>query len=134
MPGLRPDDAGDGGERLPVTARFTAQGSCEVWDRRFGDISMHTVHAVGSGGWQGLLVERVGRLTFGFRVTADARGLYRELPAGEIRGMPIPRFAAPTIHGTESVQNGRFHFDVTMDLPLIGRVVHYAGWLEPTTG
>ena len=46
-------------------------------------------------------------------------------------GMPMPRALAPNGAAFQSAENGRFHFDVEIRLRLIGRLVHYRGWLAP---
>ena len=46
-------------------------------------------------------------------------------------GVPLPLAFAPTSRAREWEADGRFHFDVPTALPLIGRIVHYRGWLAP---
>lgn len=44
--------------------------------------------------------------------------------------IPLPLWLAPHIDATERVDaQGRYQFDVDIHLPLIGRVIHYQGWL-----
>ena len=45
--------------------------------------------------------------------------------------IPLPQSVAPRTHAREWQEQGRFHFDVPISLPLVGLVVHYTGWLEP---
>jgi hypothetical protein len=44
-------------------------------------------------------------------------------------GLPLPRALWPAIEASESQDDGRFCFDVRIALPLVGRLVHYRGWL-----
>jgi hypothetical protein len=47
-------------------------------------------------------------------------------------GIPLPRVVLPRIAATERAQGVRHHFDVSIALPIIGRLVRYQGWLEDT--
>ena len=44
-------------------------------------------------------------------------------------GLPMPGFLGPRTDTFETEEGGRFVFDVEIALPLVGRVVHYRGWL-----
>ena len=46
-------------------------------------------------------------------------------------GIPMPRFLSPSGEAFEYEQDGRFHFDVELKAPLLGRLVRYRGWLVP---
>ena len=46
-------------------------------------------------------------------------------------GVPLPRFLAPRIAAREWQEGDRFRFEVEVAMPLIGRIVHYTGWLRP---
>jgi hypothetical protein len=41
----------------------------------------------------------------------------------------MPMALAPHTPAREYEEDGRFHFDVEIGLPLVGPVVHYRGWL-----
>ena len=41
----------------------------------------------------------------------------------------VARALWPAIEATETEEEGRFHFDVQIGLPLVGRLVRYRGWL-----
>ena len=61
---------------------------------------------------------------------AGPDGLYFPVRAGRIGPMPLPRWALPVSRSRETVQDGRFRFDVALHAPLTGQlVVHYRGWL-----
>ena len=46
-------------------------------------------------------------------------------------GVPVPRFLVPKVETREFEKAGRYHFEVEARLPWFGRLVCYAGWLEP---
>ncbi len=46
-------------------------------------------------------------------------------------GIPLPLCLGPHIAAIESVDGeGAFNFDITIRHPLVGLLVHYAGWLR----
>ena len=44
-------------------------------------------------------------------------------------GIPLPPALAPFGAAYESAEDGRFHFHVEINLPVIGPIVAYRGWL-----
>ena len=46
-------------------------------------------------------------------------------------GVQLPLLLAPRSAATEWEEDGAFRFDVPIALPLVGRIVHYRGWLRP---
>jgi len=81
----------------------------------------------------GLIFERFAPLTFGLRLAQHAEGIQMPLVHWRIGKLPLPRFLAPRSDTTEHVDgDGRFRFDVRLSVPLVGSLVHYRGWLEPT--
>ena len=58
-------------------------------------------------------------------------GLNMRMTRWSVLGVPLPLAWAPRSPAREWEEGGRFHFDV-LDLPLIGRVIHYRGWLVPS--
>jgi hypothetical protein len=47
-------------------------------------------------------------------------------------GLPLPSILQPRSSARESVDNnGRFHFDVDIAMPLVGSIVRYKGYLTP---
>ena len=106
---------------------FAENGGVETWIR---DFSGHRFSSRLSR--QGrLLMERFGPLRFGFDLLADDKGLAMQLKRWWLGPVPLPLALAPRSLAREWEEDGRFHFDVPIALPLIGPVVHYRGWLEP---
>ena len=75
----------------------------------------------------GLLRERVGPSTFVFALETSADGMALKLQGVRFLGVPLPRFLAPSVRTFESERDGRYHFEVEASLPLLGRIVRYAG-------
>ena len=112
-----------GTHRLHVA--FIESDGVETWTRTFGDRSF-TSHLNERGG---RLVERFGPLRFQFDLPSDARGLEMRIVGWSCFGVPLPLALAPQSIAREWEEGGRFHFDVPIALPLVGRIVHYRGWL-----
>ncbi len=78
------------------------------------------------------LTERFGPFQFRFDLPATDNGLRMEMSGWKFWFVSLPLFLAPKSPASEWDQDGRFHFDVPIALPIIGLMVHYRGWLEPS--
>ncbi|PNP96210.1 SDR family oxidoreductase [Sphingobium sp. SA916] len=116
-----------GTHRLHV--HFHEADGRESWTRNFGGRRFQS-HLSQRGRW---LVERFGPFRFAFDLPGDAQGLTMIMRRWWIGPLPLPTWLAPRSSAREWAEGGRFHFDVPIALPLIGRLVHYRGWLEPAT-
>ncbi|HJQ57787.1 MAG TPA: DUF4166 domain-containing protein [Vineibacter sp.] len=117
---------------VPVTVTFGVRDGVETWQRRFGAYRFQSLQYAGIGRERGLIVERFGAVAFAMQAVASSQGIDLQLRYGRVLGLPLPRWLWPRIAATERVDAaGRFQFDVTIALPLIGRLVRYIGWLEP---
>lgn len=106
---------------------FVEDNGVERWTRHVGDRSF-TSHLSER---DGRLCERFGPLRFLFDLPSDAQGLEMHIRRWSVFGIPLPPSLAPRTRAREWQQQGRFHFDVPISLPLVGLVVHYTGWLDP---
>ncbi len=104
---------------------FIERDGIEAWTRTFGD-RRFTSHL---SEHRGRLVERFGPLRFQFELPSDGRGLEMRMVAWSCFGVPLPLALGPQSVAREWDEAGRFHFDVPIALPLVGRIVHYRGWL-----
>jgi hypothetical protein len=111
----------------PLHVHFRESGGRETWTRDFSGRRFHS-HLSQRGPW---LVERFGPLRFAFDLPSDAHGLSMVMQRWWIGPLPLPKFLAPRSTAKEWSEDGRFHFDVPIVLPLIGRLIHYRGWLDP---
>jgi hypothetical protein len=111
----------------PLHVAFAEQDGVERWTRSFGPYRFASELAeVGAG-----VAERFGPLRFAFALPSDSHGLAMELKAWKAFGIPMPVFLAPRILAREWQEDERFRFEVSVAMPLIGRVVAYSGWLKP---
>ena len=112
--------------RYPLHVTFAEDEKGERWTRHFGRTSFHSV----LGMHNGVLTEQFGPLRFLFDLPVDAKRLMMKMGGWSAFGIPLPLALAPRSLAAEWEEDGRFHFDVPIALPLIGRLVHYRGWLE----
>ena len=111
----------------PLHVSFAEHDGVERWTRRFGDQTFSSELSERDG----RLVERFGPLRFTFDLPSNAHGLEMHLRAWSLFGIPMPLALAPRGVAREWEEQGHFRFDVPIALPLVGRIVHYTGWLEP---
>lgn len=45
-------------------------------------------------------------------------------------GLPLPRALGGEVLSRSGIRDGRYHFSVTVRLPLLGQLIGYQGWLE----
>ena len=115
----------------PTRVRFEARDGVETWTRTFAGRVMRSRQWQGAQRWEGLLCESFGPFTFGLALlTGDGR-LRLILRRWALFGLPLPIAWAPRGDASEAERDGRFRFDVTIGLPLIGTIVRYRGWLIP---
>ena len=110
---------------VPLELEIVADSHGEIWTRRFN------AHAMRSRLWHGgaLLRERLGLVTFGFAVTAGDGMLRWRVCEVRALGLPLPGRWFGGVRACESERDGRYQFEVSAALPLVGELVHYEGWL-----
>lgn len=108
--------------------QFVVRNERETWTRDFGGHRFRSELSEREGG----VTERFGALRFGFTLASDAAGLRMMLVRWSLFGVRLPLMLAPRISARETVEDGRFRFDVDVGLSLIGRIVRYSGWLVPS--
>lgn len=118
-------------EDANVTVSFERSGTMERWTRTFDTQEFASRQFEGTGRFDGLLCEKFGPFTFGLALVVDSNRLILVARRWSLFGIPMPRFLAPKGESFEFDQNGTFHFDVTIQAPIIGLIVKYAGYLEP---
>ena len=115
----------------PIAVAFEVRGGTETWTRRVGGRAMRSRQFVGARKPRGWLVEAFGPIAFDLAFAVQDGGLSLTLVGARFAGVPLPRFLWPRVAARETVDAGRFHFDVAIGLPLLGRLVCYRGWLTP---
>jgi Domain of unknown function (DUF4166) len=113
----------------PVDVEIVARHDGEHWIRRYGGS-----HAMPSRLWMagGALCERLGPVTLHYRLTIeDAAIVWRVAGIRILDLLPLPGRWFAGVVARESDGDGRYRFDVRAQLPVVGLLVHYRGWLQP---
>ena len=112
----------------PTTVEFVVDASGETWRRDFGGTRMQTRLAFKDG----LLRERLGPLQFRYHLHPGGEALWWQVAGGRACGLlPLPAGWFEGVRCRECERDGRYAFLVEANLPLIGLVVRYEGWLAP---
>ena len=113
---------------LPAKVSIERIGGEEVWIRRFGAASFSS--RLSAERYGGGLSERFGPISLALEVRSTARGFALTVNSWRLGPIPLPRFLMPSTRaGAGMDEQGRYTFDVWIGMPLIGRLVHYRGWL-----
>lgn len=119
------------GDNVPVSVTFERHGHYDKWTRDFGGQEFSSTFAAGSGGFEHLLCERFGPLTFGMALVPDSDRLDLVIRRWSFLGLALPRVLAPNGESYEYEKDNQFRFDVEVRLPLVGLVIRYQGYLKP---
>lgn len=117
------------GKGVPLTVTFTRTTTGETLSRDFNG----QIFATKFYDWPkaGHLLERFGPLWFLVECICTEEGIDMHIRRIWLwKVIPLPMCLAPSIDASERSHNNKYHFDVDIKMPLIGRVVHYQGWLE----
>lgn len=112
--------------RGPMEVEIVAMPGSERWTRRVAG------HAMPSRLWSrdGLLCERLGLVTFGFRLSVEDAAIVWRVVGVAVFGLRLPARWFEGVAARESARDGRYCFDVAAALPLAGLLVRYRGWLH----
>lgn len=114
------------GTAIPVTVQFERRGGAEHWHRdfagrRYGSTLVER---------EGLMIERMGMATNIFRVSVEDSALRLDLIGFRFLGVPLPSALRPHCHARENENDGRYVFDVPVDLWPFGQIIRYTGRME----
>ncbi len=114
---------------LPVTVTITPGKNGELWERNFDGQKFKSRLKAGTGKNQHLMMETFGALSFAMALTIKGDRLYFTPRRWFFLGIPMPQFLLPGGETYETEQDGKFIFHVTLNVPIIGRIASYKGWL-----
>jgi hypothetical protein len=117
---------------MQVTIAFSTDvDGRDSWLRDFDGRRYSSTMEPGTGHRVGLLVERQQLFTWIFRLSVDRdRRLILDVVAAALLGIPIPSTLAPRCHAFETGADGKFTFDITVDMPIFGRLIRYWGVMD----
>lgn len=114
------------GTAIPVTVRFGRRGDAEHWYRDFAGRRYRSTLVERDG----LMIERMGMATNIFRVSVEHGTLRLDLIGFRFLGLALPCALRPHCHAREHEDDGRYVFDVPVDLWPFGRIIRYTGRME----
>ncbi|VAV92356.1 hypothetical protein MNBD_ALPHA08-2021 [hydrothermal vent metagenome] len=117
-------------DETPVTVTLTPQNRHESWVRNFGGKILPSEQFVGTGRYQGLLLERIGLMTIALELVVKDQRLYLIPRHWNLMGIPLPKILLPAGNTFEEQKDGVLRFNVEMNAPLVGLIVSYKGWLK----
>lgn len=120
------------GEDLVLRFIIQASAGRERWLRYFPDRLMRSdFHLCG-----GMLCEKLGPMLLQQRLDVRDGQVHLIPHRAWFLGFPVPQWLMPKVSAYAGEEMGdmgpRYFFDVSAALPLIGPIVYYRGWLEPT--
>lgn len=109
--------------------RLTVRGGPDsaTWERDF-DGHVLTSHIARQGS---VLRERFGPVRLIMSLRDEDGALHVDVIGGSLFGLRLPRALLPHSDSVETGRDGRLHFDISAELPFVGPVIRYAGWLQP---
>jgi hypothetical protein len=119
---------GEGNDQ-PISMRIDPQGEGERWSRTCGGRTFSSTQRPGLGRSEWLVREQFGPVAVDVALLLEDSNLRYVLRRWTFLGIPMPLAWGPRLTALESVQHGVFKFDVNIDHPLIGLIVHYTGTL-----
>jgi hypothetical protein len=120
------------GRAQPLELTIERRDGHETWTRRFAAIRMRSQLVRSPRGDQ--LHERLGPVTLYFELRREGNAIDWQLRGGRLLGLPLPRACFGSVFSRSGLQGDRYAFHIDARLPLLGRLVAYRGWLEPTDG
>jgi hypothetical protein len=118
------------GPARSLSVSFHRSGQREAWIRKFGDRSLASQQAEGTGRRQGLLLKSFGAITIALALVVENGELHLFPRGWSVLGVPLPGFMGPRIHAREWQADGLFHFQVEICAPGGALVLGYKGRLR----
>jgi len=113
----------------PAHVVLQRQGDREIWTRHFGGSTFRSV--LSAAPLPRRLREGFGPFTFELGIKAHEAGFDLAVLGWRIGPLPLPYRFAPQAPARAFVDDaGRYRFDVRIELPFVGSIVRYQGWLE----
>jgi hypothetical protein len=110
---------------VPVEVTIQSEGHAESWTRMFGAQRLRSQLT----DRHRRLQERLGPVVLTFELTAEAERIVWSLHSARLAMTIVPLSWLMVCTATESVENGRYCFDVSARVRGVGLIVHYQGWL-----
>ena len=117
--------------RHTLRVEIAHRPDCLLWGRRFDDRQRmdSTFHPFGA--WpDGVWLEQTGPVRLGLAVEVIDGGWYWRCRKAWVFGVRLPLALFPQSSAYKCIEDGRYRFQVTFTMPLLGDVLSYGGLLE----
>lgn len=114
-----------------VSVTLTVERDGERWVRHIAGHRFSSVQHPGRGRSDWLVRERFGPVCVHMALVVEDTALQYVIRRWTLFGIPLPLWLGPRSRASESVEDGRFRFDVEIRHPLTGLIVKYQGLLSP---
>ncbi|MCS4089683.1 DUF4166 domain-containing protein [Rhizobium sp. BK176] len=122
------------GDDVPTSVTIKRTDVGETWERLFGDQVLRSRLSLPTDGKTGRITEKLGVISFDIDLDARLGRLYYPVGRARIGRIPLPSFMTPRSDTVEHLTtDDRFYFSVKVEIPFIGHLVTYEGWLLDTT-
>ena len=119
------------GQGVSLRMETETQAGKSRWVRSFGGRKMVSTQRLVRKG----IEERFGPIRLAMALSERDGGLDIRVVHLSVLRLPMPRSLLPQSVSREYQDaEGRFCFDISGDLPLLGRLIRYHGWLRPVPG
>ncbi|MEZ5756766.1 MAG: DUF4166 domain-containing protein [Emcibacteraceae bacterium] len=119
----------DEGVNLSITVTFEKKGNDELLFRDYGSRKFQTIFK--DHPQPGYVYELFGPLWFEVQCECSEDGIKMIIKKCRLWNViPLPFFLLPKTNAMEKVNDDKYHFDVDISMPLIGRIIWYKGHLE----
>jgi hypothetical protein len=119
------------GHGQKTVVEFTLDDSgVSHWSRNFEGRVYSSRMTKGEGSYAGKLVEQLSVWTGVFELSPYPDRLAWTLTEIRMFGMKLPPLLALECHAYEADRDGRYHFLIHMDIPLLGHLICYKGNLN----
>jgi hypothetical protein len=121
------------GANQEIHVTLIQRGDQERWIRQVGKRRFSSTQGPAPAEHESLIRERFGPIAVCMALDVDDGCLHYLVRRWTLFGIPLPKAIGPRARAVESVDQGRFHFDVEIRHALCGLIVRYHGTLSPAT-
>jgi hypothetical protein len=123
------------GGNVPIEVSLVCDSAGEIWSRYFGsrDFGGKRMRSTLTER-RGYLEETLGPVVLTFALRADAQAIEWNVVAVKALGLRFPAAWFKHVTTRESLAGGKYAFDIRAELPCIGLLVRYRGWLDVDAG
>ncbi len=114
---------------VPISVSICCDGLVWTWVRRFGQHQM--LSRIMYDNKKNLVFERIGGISIWLRPVERNSALVIEITKLRFLGIPCPLFLVPQSNSIEwQDEQGRFNFEISAEIPVLGPIIRYHGYLE----